>query len=335
MLDIFRSDAFSLTSLTDAFIKTPYKPGRIGALGLFRSRGVATTSVIIEEKDGRLSLIQTSPRGAADPSTIGNQKRTARSFAVPHLERNSTVLADSVQNVRAFGSENATDAVQAVVNERLADLRAMHEVTLEHMRAGAIQGLVKDADGSTLVDLFTAFNVSQQTAQIAPDSSTDNGDTLRGQIVAIQRLIEAELGAEPISSYRAFCGPDFFDAIRSDLSVTKTLRFADPMSLLQQQANARVFSFGGVTFEEYRKSSITGTFFADDECFVFPEGTNIFAIYYAPADFAETVNTLGLPGYAKIAPDPEFNRYVKVHTQSNPLTICLRPRAVVKVTLAT
>ena len=334
MLDIFRNDAFSLTSLTDAFIKAPYKPARIGALGLFRSRGVSTTSVIIEEKDGQLSLIQTTPRGGPG-SQIGSPKRTARSFVVPHLERESTIMADEVQNVRAFGSENAADAVQAKVNEHLSDLRGMHEVTLEHMRASAIQGIVKDADGSTLIDLFSAFGVSQQTATLSPDSSTDNGDTLRGEVVAIQRLIEAELGAEPISGYRAFCGPEFFDALRADLSVTKTLRFADPMSLLQQQANARVFSFGGVTFEEYRKSSITGTFFADDECFVFPEGTNIFSTYFAPADFVETVNTLGLPGYAKIVSDAELNRWVKVHTQSNPLTICLRPRAVVKVTLST
>src|SRR6185295_17649341 len=134
MLDIFRTDAFSLTSLTDAFIKAPYKPSRIGALGLLRSRGLNTTSVVIEEKNGQLTLIQTSPRGG--PATqIGSPKRTARSFIVPHLERESTIMADVVQNVRAFGSENANDAVQIKVNEHLSDLRAMHEVTLEHMRA--------------------------------------------------------------------------------------------------------------------------------------------------------------------------------------------------------
>ena len=44
-------------------------------------------------------------------------------------------------------------------------------------------------------------------------------------------------------------------------------------------------------------------------------------------------NQEGLPLYARILRDPEGgDRYVKVHTQSNPLMLCLRPRSVVKCT---
>ncbi len=326
MLDIFRTDAFSLTSLTDAILKVPYKPGRIGSLGLFRERGITTTSVIIEEKDGRLSLIQTSPRGGP-ASTIGNQKRTARSFVVPHLERESTILADEVQNVRAFGSPDAAQGVQQVVNERLTDLRAMHEVTLEHLRAGAIKGLVLDADGSTLLDLFTGFNVSQSTAEF--DLTAD----VRSQTVAVQRTVEGVLGAEVVSGYRAFCGDEFFDALIEAESVKESLKYQESAVLRGDLRSG--FLYGGVTFENYR-GSLGGTpFIASDEAYVFPQGTSIFATYFAPADFVETVNTVGLPIYAKQAVDDEFNRWVKIHTQSNPLSICLRPDAVVKVTLAT
>ena len=334
-LDVFRGDAFSVVSLTDAILKAPFKPGRIGALGLFRSRGITTTSVMVEEKDGALTLIPTTPRGGPG-SSIGASKRTARSFVIPHLERDSMILADSVQNVRAFGSDNALEGVQAIVNERLELLRAMHEVTLEHLRASALQGIILDADGTTpIYNLFTEFSVGQQTGTISPNASADDGDALRMEVVAAQRLIEDELGAEPISGYRALCGRDFFDTLRSDLGVTQTLRMADPQSLLQQQANARSFNFAGVTWEEYRGSVGGVGFFADDEAFMFPEGTSIFATYFAPADFIETVNTVGLPVYAKVATDPELQRWVKIHTQSNPLALCLRPRAVVKLTIAT
>lgn len=335
MLDVFKSDAFSVTQLTASILKAPFKPGRIGALGLFREQGIRTTTVVIEEKDGELTLIQTSPRGGP-ASTIGNKKRTARSFTVPHLERESKVLADEVQNVRAFGSENATDAVQAIVDERLARLRAMHEVTLEHMRASALQGVVLDADGSTLFNLFTEFGVVQQTATLDPDPSTDNGDQLRGEIVAAQRLIEAELGAAPIAGYRAFCGKDFFDSLRGDKGITATLRYADPASLLTQQLNARTFNFAGVQWEEYRGSTGGTAFVADSEGYLFPEGVpDLFVTYFAPADFIEAVNTIGLPIYAKQVADPELNRWVKVHSQSNPLAMCTMPRAVIKLGLAT
>lgn len=324
MLDVFKSDAFSTVSLTNAILKAPYKPSRIGALGLFRERGIVNTTVVVEEKDGRLSLIQTSPRGGP-ASTIGQQKRTARSFVVPHLERESTIMADEIQNVRAFGSENALEAVQAIAAEHLQDLRSMHEATLEFMRAGAIQGLVKDADGSTLFNLFTEFGVSQQTHDI--DLGVEN---VRSEAIKITRLIENELGAEPVSSYRAFCGDEFFDALIADTTVIESLKYQES-ALLRTDVRAG-FQYGGITWENYR-GSVGGTaFFPTAEAFVFPEGTNIFATYFAPADFIEAVNTVGFPLYAKQAADEQLQRWVKIHTQSNPLALCLRPRAVVKVT---
>lgn len=327
MLDVFNGDAFTVQSLTDAIIKAPYKPGRIGGLGLFRSSGITTTTVVVEEKDGRLSLIPVTPRGGPG-DTIGSQKRTARSFVVPHLERDSTVLADQVQNVRAFGSENATEAVQTLVNERLADLRAMHEVTLEHMRAGAIKGQVLDSDGSTVIlDLFTEFGVSQQTFDI--DLSSNVFD-VRSQCVAIQRLSEAVLGAEMVTGYRAFCGDDFFDALISSDAVKETLKYQE--SALLRADLRKGFEFGGITWENYRGRVGAVDFFAADEAYVVPEGTSLFKTYFAPADYEETVNTVGLPVYAKQVPDPSgLNKYRRINTQSNPLCLNLRPDAVIKV----
>lgn len=327
MLDIFKSDAFSVVSMTDAILKVPFKPGRIGALGLFRDRGITTTTVVVEEKDGRLSLITTSPRGGP-ASTIGAEKRTARPFVVPHLERESKIMADEVQNVRAFGSENVQEAVQMLVNERQTDLRAMHEVTLEHLRVGAIKGSILDADGSTvLFNLFTEFGVTQQTLDIALATDTTK---VRNRAVAIQRLIEVELGAEPISGYRAFCGDDFFDALIGHKVVVESLKFQES-ALLRTDLRAG-FEYGGITWENYRGKVGGVSFFPTATAYVVPMGTNIFANYFAPADFIETVNTMGLPIYSKIAMDEQLNRWAMIHSQSNPLALCLRPRAVVKVT---
>ena len=60
-----------------------------------------------------------------------------------------------------------------------------------------------------------------------------------------------------------------------------------------------------------------------------PEGTGIFRTWFAPADFVETVNTIGLPRYAKQRV-MDFDKGVQIHTQSNPLPICLKPRAVIR-----
>ncbi|MFK0569865.1 major capsid protein [Endozoicomonas sp.] len=60
---------------------------------------------------------------------------------------------------------------------------------------------------------------------------------------------------------------------------------------------------------------------------------DIFKTWFAPADFVETVNTIGLPRYAK-QKVMDFEKGVIIHTQSNPLPINLKPRAVIKLTMS-
>lgn len=332
-LDVFRADGFSLASLTEAILKAPYQPMRLGELALFRSRGITTTTVQVEEKDGQLSLIQTSPRGAAPPDPSGAAKRKLRSFPVPHLARESTINADEVQGVRAFGSETETQVVEAIVAERLAELRQMHEVTHERHRMGAIQGVILDADGSTLFNLFTEFGTSQQTQDI--NFGTDD---VRNKIIAAKRLAEAELGGSVVPVWRGLCGAAWFDELVSDTTVKEAFKYQQGQ-VLGQDLRYAGFTYGGVVWEEYRGTvpnpGGSSVVFQDtDLAYLVPiAAPSIFVTHYAPADFIETVNTIGLPIYAKQAPDPSgFNRYVALHTQSNPLMLCTRPRAVIKLT---
>jgi Phage major capsid protein E len=126
-----------MVALTDAINQMPFVPGRIGQLGLFREQGVSTTSVMIEEREGNLTLVETTSRGAPAVQHVAN-KRKARSLSVPHVALEDTILADEVQNVRAFGSENMLEGVQNVVNQRLSEMASKIDATLEHLRIGAI-----------------------------------------------------------------------------------------------------------------------------------------------------------------------------------------------------
>jgi hypothetical protein len=50
---------------------------------------------------------------------------------------------------------------------------------------------------------------------------------------------------------------------------------------------------------------------------------------YAPADYIETVNTKGMPRYAKQYPMPN-DKGVNLEVQSNPLCYCVRPNTLVQ-----
>jgi hypothetical protein len=190
-LDIFSGSAFSMVALTDAINKMPYVPGRIGQLGLFREQGVSTTSVMIEEREGSLNLVETTARGAPAIQNTTN-KRKARSLVVPHIALEDTILADEVQNVRAFGSESMLEGVQAVVNQRMSEMASKMDATLEHLRIGAIKGQILDADGSAVIyDLFTEFGVTAHTEiDFDLDNATPAPGVIKKKCHDIRRKIE-------------------------------------------------------------------------------------------------------------------------------------------------
>ena len=93
------------------------------------------------------------------------------------------------------------------------------------------------------------------------------------------------------------------------------------------------FPFGEIIFENYRGAVGAIPFIPTDTARFFPVGVpNLFKTYYAPADFVEAANTIGIPVYAK-QERLRFDKGIELHTQSNPLTMCTRPATLVKGTI--
>ena len=329
-LDIFNTDGFSMVNLTKAINTGDYQPQRLAELGLFSEEGITTTSAMIEQKGSTLSLVPAGQRGAPANAT-GDDKAKLIPFPTVHLPQRATILADTVQNLRAFGSETDEETVMAVVNKRLEKLRRNIDATIEYHRMGAIKGQVLDSDGSTvLLDLYTAFGVTQQTQAMALGTTTTK---VRQLIVAAKRKAEDALGAQMYRSMRAFCSADFFDAFVSHSAVEAAYDRWMNGEFLRQDVRAG-FYHGGVFWEEYRGSVGGVPFIAAGDAYLVPEGVpDLFVTHYAPADYMETVNTIGLPYYAK-QEAMRLNKGVEIEAQSNPLCLNTRPRAIVKLTVA-
>lgn len=330
-LDVFTQDAFSWHSLTAAINKAPFVPGRVGSMGLFRPMPISTTHVDIEEQAGVLSLLQSKQRGAP-PAPYAPSKRTMRTLRVPHIPHNTTIMADSIQNIRAFGSSTELQTVQDMVNQRLAAMAANHDVTLEHLMIGAVKGVILDADATTIYDLFTEFGVSQ-LAEV--DFDLDNASPAKGALRkvchALVRSIEDELGARPYEHIHALCSSEFFDDLVAHTEVATAYERMAEGELLRTGLVRKQLTIFGITFEEYRGKLGSTSFIAANKAHFFPVGSpGLFEVYYAPADYMETANTMGLPRYAKQYVDRDLNKWVAIDTQSNPLPICTIPRTLVK-----
>lgn len=329
LIDVFNDDAFTMSSLTALVNIAPSQPGRITQLGYFQEQGVATTTVQIERTHGGLALVSNTPRGGV-PTNVNAEKRDVTPFIVPHLPESATIYADEIQNLRPAGSESDVEAMTTYVAQRFATMKRNLDATMEYHRISALQGLVLDADGSTVIaNLFTAFNITQQVMSMELDVTTTD---VRGLCIAAKRLSENALGNANVSGFRAFCSDSFFDAlIGHDDVKDQYLRYQD--SAKNRDDVRAGFEYGGIIWENYRGSVGGVDFIADDTAYLVPEGVaDLNITRFAPADTMTYANTMGLPFYG-LQEILRMDKGVELEAQTNPLNLCTRPDAVIKLTL--
>jgi hypothetical protein len=337
-LDVFNDDAFNCASLTDAINAAPFVPGRAGQIVGWEEEGVPTTTNFIEEDGGELKLLNPSSRGGPG-ETSADSKRKVRSLVIPHYQHDDSILADSVQNVRAFGQASVLETLQDRINRKLDQhARLKLDPTLEYQRVGAVKGIILNGDGSTLYNLFTEFNVSQETeVDFDLDAASPASGALRKACAGVVRKVANNLGGVPAVGVHAFAGDNFFDDLVSHPEVVESYKgtpmaqvLRDPYVYANGQAIYGAFEFGGIVWENYR-GTVGGTAFVNtDKCHIFPMGVpGLFRTIYAPADYEDTVNTNGLPRYARQWPMAN-GKGRHLESQMNALNYCTRPKVLIK-----
>lgn len=333
LIDIFTGDGFGVIELTAAINKQPFVPGKVRSLGIFEERGIVTTSIEIEEIAGTLAIIPNTRRGAP-ASQNKHAKRVVRSLTVPHFPLEDTIMASELQNVRAFGSTTELENIQNKVAQRLGEIRKKHDATLEYGSIGAVKGLLLDSDGITpIYNLFNEFGVEQTSIDFTLGTAATN---MLGNCTDVAGAIEDELGAAVYDHIHVLCGKSFWKRFVSHPAVQDAYKYFEAtgqrVNPLREDLRYKGFQFGDLIFEQYRGQVSGVAFVADNEAHAFPIGLpGLFITRFAPADFVETVNTEGLPIYAKAAVDPMFQRFVALHTQSNPISLCTRPGTLIKL----
>jgi len=331
VLDVFTPDAFGVKAMTDAILKIPFIPGRAGQVAGWQESGIATTSIMLEEKDGVLTFVNPTKRGSPG-SSVAKQKRTARTLNVPHYQIDDGINADEVQGIRAFGEESMTQTVMALVNQRLAEfVQQGMDPTLEYQRLGALKGVIVNADASTLYDLFSEFGVTQ-TTEFNLEANVDNSATgaMRKVCASIVRSVAESLGGRPFSGIHALCGDALWEDLITNKEVVQTYLNQAEASQLRGNIAYEAVDFGGIRWENYRGSINGSAMIHTDKAHIFPVGVpGLFRTVYSPGDWVETVNTLGLPRYARQYP-MHNGKGVHLEVQMNALSYCTQP-AVLKI----
>ncbi len=301
IINPFDAGGYSLAEMTRAINILPNIYTRLGQLGLFRFEGITQRTVVIEAREGVLSLLPSVPLGA--PATVGTREgRTMRSFAVPWIPHNDVILPADIQGVRAIGSGSDADPLVAVMTRKLTLMRNKHAQTREYMEINALRGIVKDGAGTTLYDYFTEFGITRQETDFVLGTA---GTKVQQKVRAVLRQIETELKGETMTSVRALVSPEFFDKLIGHPTVETAYQYYASGAQPLREDMRRAFPFAGILFEEYNASvtlsnGATERLIPAGEGIAFPMGTiDTFTTYGAPANLIETANTVGLELYAR------------------------------------
>jgi hypothetical protein len=332
MINPFDAGGYSLAEMTEAINILPNVYTRLGQMGLFRFEGVTQRSVIIEHAEGLLNLLPTVPLGG--PATVANRDtRAMRSFTVPWIPHDDVITPQDIQGVRGFGLADAADPLAVVMERKLTRMRVKHAQTREYMEVNALRGIVKDGAGVTLYNYFTEFGIAQLSVDFVLGTA---GTNVQAKVREVLRKTETELKGETMTGAVAVVSPEFFDKLIGHAKVEDAYKFYASTSEPLRNDVRRRFPFAGLVFEEYNATVTlstggTETLVPAGEGIAFPLGTlDTFVTYGAPANLIETVNTVGLPIYARQLARQDGSA-IEVKTEASILPINKRPRLAVRI----
>ncbi|WP_422074104.1 major capsid protein [Tranquillimonas rosea] len=337
-IDIFRGDAFSAMALGDAIRVIPNQWGLIGNMGLFVPKGIRGTRFSVEMHNGIIQLVQSSQRGTPLPGQ-SRGKRKMVDFSTERFGLKSRITSDDIDGIRAFGSETELKQAEDEVMDRQGELRGSIDITREYHRAGALQGIVRDADNSEIADLFDKFSITRKSVDFVLGTNTTD---LSAKAREVTRHIKTNLLGDVSAGVMGLIHPDFTDKLMGHPDFKERYKYyqnqngGDPL----RDDTSEGFNFAGITWKEYlAEASVpeedgtmtTREFIPQAEASFFPMGTRqTFRQFNGSADYLGMSNLPGQEFYSALFPDRQENRFVDVEAMMQTLPICMRPGVLVR-----
>lgn len=280
--------------------------------------------------DGKLTLVPDGPRGVIGEPSVDSTEKVVYLSAC-HLSQPGRIIADDLRNRMRLGSEDMPTVAEAYL-EKLGQKRANIEVTLEYHLLGAIRGLVLDAKGSVLYDLYEQFG--QEKAEditfTFPTSETGK-NTVLAKFQEIKKSISNSVGGNAIPAVGAVVGDTFWNELITNPMVQTAYSAWSAVHEATFGNNdflGKPFPYGGILWQNYGHVVGGKTFVEPEEALLFPmvdDGSGLQQ-WFAPSDYIADVGDMGASFYVHQWPH-QSGKSLEFEVQSNPVTFFGRPEA--------
>jgi hypothetical protein len=329
---------FSVVDYTKEVNIIPNTWGTINSLNIFEVEPVAEQTVTFQEVSKDFGIILDRVRGDR-ANQNKDYSRKLHTFAVPHFPLDDQILPKDLQGKSAYTNLSEADTLDAVRMRKMERIRASHAATLEKARAQLLTaGTVYAPNGTVSQNWFTEMGVTQTV--VGFDLATSTTDVV-AKVEAAIAAIQDNAGVISMSGIVALCSPTFFAALISHANVKQAFTYySSTQEPLRQRLSAggsvtamhREFFYCGVRFIEMR-DNLGGQLITANEAVFVPTGTDVFRTYFAPAERFGLVNTLGEQVYMFETPAANGTA-IQIETESNFVNACMKPKLIVRATIA-
>lgn len=341
----FGTNGFSLVDWTDEINLLDNQAGLIGSMNLFRTQGISQTAVVFDKSMNDITLLPQVSRRGRD-STKGND-RQVETFSLPlaYFKHSDYITPEDIQGWRAPGTPDGEESLARVRVQKLSDMRAQVEQTLEYMKLQAIKGISTTPDGVVLANMFTEFGIAQTVIDFdLGDASTD----VNAKISQLKRVLQTNLKTGGvIGGIRVVVDSSFFDKLVSHPMIRQAyLYYASQRDINRESTNSFMtwgsvdqFTYKGVTFMTYDHvfklpNDTTVAAVAADTGHVIPVVNDLFRGYFGPSNKLGGANNVGREMFAYEFTDPK-DEYHEMQVETSPLFFATQPQSLVKLTTTT
>lgn len=343
-MDYLTAPDFAASALTEAINIPPYQTGRPAQLGIFTDTPINTTYVRLGVQERDLVLIPARERGGESNLNSRPEKKGVVDFHIPHFPLDDAIKPSDIQNLVAWDSEYVMESLTGVYMQRLDDIREKHHQTHSYLDWGALNGIIVDATGKQLVNIYEEFDIDPITVFFDLETAaTDIAELNR----TAKAIIRKELRGTPATGIRALAGKEFFDRYVSHSFVKEQLAQYNGQTPNPNRDDVEdIFTFAGLTLErideefQYRGADgvlVTREAVAEDEAILVPLGSQYFKRYVAPPDTLSGANKKPEPAEKIVISTKELDhdKGVDIHSESNVLPLCQRPNLMVRLKIGT
>lgn len=339
-------NGFQLVDWTQEINNLDNQAGLIGGMDLFRTQGTSQTAIVFDKSMNDTTLLPQVSRRSRD-TTKGNDRKV-ETFSLPlaYFKHSDYITPEDIQGWRMPGTPDSPEQLARVRVQKLTDMRAQVEQSLEYMKLQAAKGIMKTPDGAVIADMFTQFGITQQVIDFdLGDASTD----VNAKISQLKRYLQTNLktGSTIGGGIRVVVDGSFFDKLVSHPMIRQAyLYYASQVEINRNSTNQFMawgsvdqFTYKGVTFITYDHifklpNDTTEVAVATDTGHVLPVVNDLFRGYYGPSNKLGGANGVGVEMFAYEFTDPK-DEFHEMQVETSPLYFVTQPQVLVKLTSST